>query len=93
MFTAESWTASLMLDTFLTICAASWHDDDLQRLRDYRKDKARAEQSADTKDDRRDCQKHIKAATLLLEYFDGKRASRSFPAELAPYIRAAAARL
>jgi hypothetical protein len=82
-----------MQDMFMVICAASWSDNDLQRLRNYRKDKARAEQAADTKEERRDCQKHIKAATMLLDYFDGKRASRSFPAELAPYIRAAAARL
>ena len=73
--------------------AATWADDDIQRLRDFRKRYARREQEADDKAERRDCQKFVKAATLLIDYFDGKRATRDIPAELRNYALMASAHL
>jgi len=52
--------------------AASWTDDDLDRIRELRKTHAQQEGNADLpKDVRKDHQRHVKACTILLEYFYG----------------------
>jgi hypothetical protein len=72
---------------------STWTDAELQHLREFRRDKSRAMDGLETKDEQRDCKKYIKAATLLLDYFEGRRAGRDIPEELWLYAAVAASAL
>ena len=80
--------------------AASWKDDDLQPLRDWRRMMAKRIQDTDaSKEDRRDAQKCEKAATLVLDCILGAGRCKVrvpadyFPAELRFHVSRATARL
>jgi hypothetical protein len=67
-------------------CSASWSEEDLQRLKDFRRKMAREEQASDTKEVKRDCQKFVRVSTILLEYFYGVKPLPVFPKELSCYV-------
>jgi hypothetical protein len=74
-------------------CSASWSEEDLQRLKDFRRRVAREEQASDTKEVKRDCQKFVKASTTLLEHFYGVKPLPTLPQELYLYILISSSKL
>lgn len=77
---------------------ASWSDDDLAPLREWRRAKAQIDQSPEAgRDEKRDAQRYVKAATLVLSAIEGSGPCRGgiprgfFPAELGHHLRTATA--
>jgi hypothetical protein len=77
--------------------AATWPDEDLDSIRELRKTHAQQEGNPDLpKDVRKEHQRHVKACTILLEYFygtgrfaDTANTAALWPAELEIYMQIA----
>lgn len=76
-----------MTNSFIIDLAVFYTDDDIDFVKEQRKFWARREQEVSDKTQRKECQKYVKATTIVIDYLLGTKKIQ-FPLELESYIKA-----